>query len=1234
MISPSDIGQLANKQHTLELTVTSFLGATSTSTITFQKVAAATVPSVSIVGAASQSFSLSDALRLASSVAKDSVCSGKYVGFSWSATNGWAGVPAGYSQPHLFVPSPKPAAAGDSHTIQLAAFFNDTPSVVATSSVTVTFSAAPLLAHLAGPSGDVLDSATIVLDASASSDPNDLTDALEPMRYTFECRQLDSLAPCFASTAMGTVSGAAWTIPGGLLSNDVWHVLRVTVAKGSGGSLRTASAQLELRPRAASGGVPTGLVVRRCAATSADCAAAVHNVGDDLSLSLVRAADSTSATAAWSSAEVALSGANTGTGGTTATDLVILASALPAAGSITVTATLTMGGVQGLATLRVPLNAAPACQLSSCVAVETLDATFANHKFRVTARGFWDADGEDSKLTYEFGEVVDGKRRTVAGGLTSTSYLLAGLGEGVSTLFTCAVDAYGARACATADVTVNVKPAGYDSLLAAEAISAEQCAASGDLATLLACSYQQTMLLADGGSSLSPASASTSTFDGTVPTLSYSTTSSALQTSVLSMLTKLSDAADGSDDPAVALQILAAMAAYAEMPGALSPAARLVMLQTARRAMDVLLVHSVPLTSSQLGDVCAVLGVTAVPVSTAALDVYQQFVVSMSVADDATLLAATNTAPGLPPLSAGHDFVGVHATVATQTPASLSGYVLAVGPSAASVSTALVGLPPVDVSIARLPTGFDAYCTSTPAACDADDGHVVRLRRYEYPSMFLGISADPSLGIPDGVIDVVVVSGTLALAASGRAADGSLCAAGAPDCSVQLTFAVTNFNNAKTTKCLRFVDDAFLEAVDLSLSSTHPNASDPSTGHVTCSSPRLGTFLVVQYVVPQPPPPSPPHPPPAPPPPYNTENTRYMSLIFDTDYAWLTETTDRLRAYKVDLRTEVTTAFSLPLNASSVLSVVPGSVVSQVMVVWPQGYTLEQIDEAVDDNAAYPIGMFSADFRAKYSVTNVQFTKQDGPNNVGGGTGAATPGPGSGPSPVAGSPPPAGSTGGSGSIANNSIVNKVIMIAAICGGVFVVLLAVGVALAMYKRSAAANATAPRVRPEPRDPRRPVPRPGGPKLAWQQDSGGGGGSGYPGQPRRSGRNNEASTSRAPPRTGGPGPVPYATSGAGLTASPPQPRTRAQYQQHQARPPPSQAAYAGGYSSWDQVPSYAYGGAAAPMPGQVGVPVMGDLVRAAAVAGRPLGRNRPDRQEPTLQRSDSGAAAYGAFPSWQQ
>ncbi len=157
--------------------------------------------------------------------------------------------------------------------------------------------------------------------------------------------------------------------------------------------------------------------------------------------------------------------------------------------SLSVTATLDLAGVSGVAATTVQLNSAPYCTLtaaadgssgsgtitsrssssSPCLTLTLLSDTFPAAVMLASAAGW--ADGQDTQLRYEFGLRTT---TTTASGTTSTprdavqqlgsspSATLLGLPLGASTPYVCVYDSQGGRACAAGSVVVQPPGAGFN----------------------------------------------------------------------------------------------------------------------------------------------------------------------------------------------------------------------------------------------------------------------------------------------------------------------------------------------------------------------------------------------------------------------------------------------------------------------------------------------------------------------------------------------------------------------------------------------------------------------------------------------------------------------------------------------------------------------------------------------------------------------------------------------------
>ncbi|KXZ53681.1 hypothetical protein GPECTOR_6g598 [Gonium pectorale] len=447
-VTASEVADLPEASYGLQVTLTSWLGASATKVLTFARAAsAAAAPSIRIAGQASQTFLLSSGLRL--SAEADNECD-------------------------------ESAASG---------------------TVTVTAVGAAPMAQLAGASGDVPDDAVLVLNATGSLDP-DTTRDLQQLSFAWDCRQVqrreDAPAPCFLGADQGdtTTSPGVWRLPPSLLTHGPLHAITVTVikavARGAAPLVHTASVSFRVRP--ASEPFPRGALTRQCSA--AECQRA-HGTNKDLVVMLVLAPEYRNATATWSCDEVpslsslvprsAANDANTPNGTFV---LTVPAASLPAnRANLTIAAALLFKGVAGLATVTVPLNNPPACSLgsgtdpSACLNAELTSDTFPKAVAVLRTQGW--ADDLDSQLTYEFGvrtAAADHAHQVGA----SPSAPIVGLPQGSVTLYACASDSQGSRACGTANVTVKPPGTGFDAAAEMRAANLSNLSSKGLAKTLQA----------------------------------------------------------------------------------------------------------------------------------------------------------------------------------------------------------------------------------------------------------------------------------------------------------------------------------------------------------------------------------------------------------------------------------------------------------------------------------------------------------------------------------------------------------------------------------------------------------------------------------------------------------------------------------------------------------------------------------------------------------------------------
>lgn len=313
-----------------------------------------------------------------------------------------------------------------------------------------------------------------------------------------------------------------WALPAGLLSPNVTHIFTVTVSKdvAPGAPPLSATASLSLRPRPSASAFPRGILTRQCGL--AGCATP-HNTDRPLTVSLVLDPQYTDATVSWTSPELptlaSLQTRNT-TSDTAAPAgthyLTTPPSQLPSnLAGISITASMALANVTGLATIYVPLNSAPACALaagaaassglagaagadasSPCLVLEVVQnasAAFPLAAVMARVEGMDDESGTQDGmgnsggvggsstvelLRYEFGilqptsptwrTAMNGESNSSTDavqtvrmtnivrqiGASSTTMLVGLPGGRAVTVYACAVDMWGARGCVTGRVEV------------------------------------------------------------------------------------------------------------------------------------------------------------------------------------------------------------------------------------------------------------------------------------------------------------------------------------------------------------------------------------------------------------------------------------------------------------------------------------------------------------------------------------------------------------------------------------------------------------------------------------------------------------------------------------------------------------------------------------------------------------------------------------------------------------
>ncbi|KAG2451827.1 hypothetical protein HYH02_003603 [Chlamydomonas schloesseri] len=607
--------------YTLQVTVTSWLSTSATTTATFARASTNSAPTVTVLGASSQPFRIIDGLGAGAQAG--AVCKGKSLEWRWNST--WPGLPAGgVAGQTLWLQGPVPAVNGQSIPLVVTANYVGDTSTAASSAVTMVAVGSNPVAVLAGPAGDIPDNEPIVLKAIASTDP-DTTPALQRLSFRWTCRREDFPAPCFTGASQGdqdSVPGV-WTLPASLLAVGKTHVFTVTVVKdtaaGSTASPLSASQSLSLRPRSTAVPFPRGNLTRQCAA--AGCSSP-HPTDAPLTVMLTIATEFVASTVSWASADAsgvagltAASAANTPGMPPGVHTLTVPASVLPTnRPSITITAVMTSpANVSGEATVTVPLNGAPFCSLvptvagasananGVCLEVTALADTFPTAAFRIRANNWADTSAwtNINTLNYDFGI-----RTFIEGGAindvmqqssAAPSGTLVGMQQGNVTLYGCAIDPEGSRTCGT--VVVTVKPPGAD-------FNASAALSTVDVSALLESNDKRSLLQA-----ANTAAAIMSTVNTSDPAAAELVSKqSALLVSAILSGTSMTDATQVHTHSCGAggrrNQAVAAMSAIAASSGAaLSDSSRAVFANAAKDATAAL--GSTAVDSSFVTQVCA-----------------------------------------------------------------------------------------------------------------------------------------------------------------------------------------------------------------------------------------------------------------------------------------------------------------------------------------------------------------------------------------------------------------------------------------------------------------------------------------------------------------------------------------------------------------------------------------------------------------------------------------------------
>lgn len=243
-LTEADLRELPEGLYTFKVTVTDYFNSQATTSIRTVLQQTGTQPMVDLQ--VPSSVVLSAGATLDATVQASTVCGSSSVVFTWTAGSTTF---ATQRRSGLFMSQAQLVAAGarpgGALTVSVTAAFSNSPRNNFTNTRTVNILGDPLVASLRGsPSGMVGVNSVLTFTAAASNDPSDPSNVFDAMRFAWSCvREDEPLSSCFTVRGyQGVRNGSTWTIQASQLVPMVHTTIIVNVAKGSGTSLRTASA--------------------------------------------------------------------------------------------------------------------------------------------------------------------------------------------------------------------------------------------------------------------------------------------------------------------------------------------------------------------------------------------------------------------------------------------------------------------------------------------------------------------------------------------------------------------------------------------------------------------------------------------------------------------------------------------------------------------------------------------------------------------------------------------------------------------------------------------------------------------------------------------------------------------------------------------------------------------------------------------------------------------------------
>eukprot|EP00775_Hariotina_reticulata_P012979 gene12979-13108_t len=965
--------------YTFKLTVTNWLGRLQESApVSFTVEAACTAPVLSIIGGNSQSFLISQGIKLDSLLVASSVCPGKEVVYSWSTSSAaWNNtvVPDGFAGKTLIIPGPARAVQdGETRDVVLTAYLKGNQDKKVVIPITLTAVGTPLVAALKAPSGDVKNTTTIRLDASASSDPDDPNND-NPLVYTFSCAIVGSILPCVTGTLGTQAASGLWTIPVTQLAVDKQYKLTVTATKGS----RTASASTTVKVIDGTLPIPTGKVIRQCGSTCP----AKHSADQPLSLSLQLDKGYEAASISWSGpAGAAISG--------TSKDLTISNLPRTLGQQITVSAVLSLQGQNGTATITVPLNFPPYCSANSCfTAAAVKDGTgadkdtFPSAAFMLSLANVQDIG--DGKLSYEFGVVTNG-RNVPASVSDLASYTITGLPKGNSTVYGCAMDAEFARFCTSQTISVKEPAANFSAAAALDSVDVSQAASTGDVAALTKVALAVTNL-ADFVTTSSQSNSST--VNATAAAAAAAAAQAKVDAKAASIISSLASKVDARD-PQAMQTVVTAVVSLGKASANMSAETKASVLSVTSAGITAIKSSKKPVSPSTASQLMTGLSLGGMKNSKAKSN-------GRSLLEDVAPTALDNLLSVLDPLSTITDLLGLSATPAvTYVPAGDMGLYTAVAnqPGRALASLKLqAGVTADNMEVVNQTNAVVAFsgpftgpCTTTDDAgvettSQCADGVVQAAAQYfDDPAMYVDAKGAPMLTAV-GLDAIVAGSGVVNVSVSGTAANGALPCSTENACSLNITVPLLSLPKAnQTVHCLR------VGGLPASISfAGYPNTSDyavakvlPASdslpfGAATCQAKQGGAYLMA-FATPTPRLAGVPESPaPVAAAPANTTAYNFV-VTFQMDYTSLVSNSVLLETFKLAARVAMAKAAGLDVSYVLLKDLKQGSVIATFDINVPNTWSPQQINDMADTITKRPTSVFDQGFLTTYAITGVSAT--------------------------------------------------------------------------------------------------------------------------------------------------------------------------------------------------------------------------------------------------------------------